>query len=236
MRRKRSLLLVATLAAFCLIGSGHLSAEIVVEENLTYGKGGDTELKLDLARPQGEGPFPAIVFIHGGGWYQGGRQAYRTQIEQAAARGYVAATISYRLMQFDQENRETTTAAPIFPAQIHDAKAAVRWLRANAKKYTLDPERIGVWGSSAGGHLGALLGTSGDVEELEGSGGNLDQSSRVQAVVDWYGPTDFLKMGRSHDRPDAPEAQAMASMVVQVRILLATFTTLSSRRLVSAFV
>jgi acetyl esterase/lipase len=190
---KKSLLLVATLTALCLIGSGHLSAEIVVEENLTYGKGGDTELKLDLARPQGEGPFPAIVFIHGGGWYQGGRQAYRTQIEQAAARGYVAATISYRLMTFDEENRETATAAPIFPAQIHDAKAAVRWLRANAEKYGVNPERIGVTGGSAGGHLSLLVGLADAAADLEGDGGHSDQSSRVQAVVNVFGPTDMAR-------------------------------------------
>lgn len=193
MRRKNSLLLVATLTAFCLIGSGHLSAEILVEENLTYGKGGDTELKLDLARPQGEGPFPAIVFIHGGGWYQGGRQSYRTQIEQAARRGYVAATISYRLMKFDESKRETTTAAPNFPAQIHDAKAAIRWLRANAEKYHVDPDRIGVTGGSAGGHLSLLVGLADSDANLEGDGGHPDQSSRVQAVVNVFGPTDMAQ-------------------------------------------
>jgi acetyl esterase/lipase len=80
----------------------------------------------------------------------------------------------------------------VFPAQIQDCKAAIRWLRANAAKYHLDPDRVGVGGDSAGGHLVALLGTTGDVKGLEGQGGNLDQSSRVQAVVDWFGPTDFV--------------------------------------------
>ena len=94
------------------------NGQIVIEDNITYGKADDTELKLDLARPQGEGPFPAIVFIHGGGWYQGNRQGYRGQIQEAAKRGYVAATISYRLMKFDESKKETTTATPIFPAQI----------------------------------------------------------------------------------------------------------------------
>lgn len=136
--KKRTSLFVI-LTAICLTGGIARYAEIAVEEDITYGKAGDTELKLDLARPQGDGPFPAIVFIHGGGWYQGNRQAYRGQIQEAARRGYVAATISYRLMKFDESKKETATATPIFPAQIHDAKAAIRWVRANAKKYHVDP-------------------------------------------------------------------------------------------------
>ncbi len=166
-------------------------AEVAFEENVTYGKAGETELKLDLARPDGDGPFPAIVFIHGGGWSQGSRQSYRGQIEDAARRGYVAATISYRLMQFDESKKETTTATPNFPAQIHDAKAAVRWLRANAKKYNVDPDRIGVTGGSAGGHLSLLVGLTDPAANLEGDSGNPEQSSRVQAVVNVFGPTDM---------------------------------------------
>ncbi len=150
-----------------------------------------TELKLDLARPEGAGPFPAIVFIHGGGWYLGDRQGYRDEIEEAARRGYVAVTISYRLMQFDEAEKETTTASPIFPAQIHDAKAAVRWLRANASKYHIDPNRIGVTGRSAGGHLSLLVGLTDPQSKLEGDSGNPGQSSRVQAVVNVFGPTDM---------------------------------------------
>ena len=166
-------------------------AEVTVEENVTYGKCGDTELKLDLARPEGDGPFPAIVFIHGGGWYQGNRQGYRGAIEEAAKRGYVAITISYRLMQFDESKKETTAATLIFPAQIHDAKAAVRWLRANAKRYLVDPDRIGVTGASAGGHLSLLVGLTDPAADLEGDSGSPDQSSRVQAVVNVFGPTDM---------------------------------------------
>ena len=174
-----------------LAGNVALCAEIVLEENITYGKAGDTELKLDLARPQGNGPFPAIVFIHGGGWSGGNRQGYRGQIQEAAKRGYVAATISYRLMKYDEAKKETTTADPIFPAQIHDAKAAIRWLRANAKKYNVDPNRIGVTGASAGGHLSLLVGLTDPASGLEGDSGNPDQSSRVQAVVNVFGPTDM---------------------------------------------
>ena len=183
--------LFVVFAALCLTGHIARCAEVVVEENITYGKAGETELKLDLARPDGDGPFPAIVFIHGGGWYQGGRQGYRGQIQEAAKRGYVAATISYRLMQFDESEKETTTATPIFPAQIHDAKAAIRWLRANAEKYNVDPNRIGVTGGSAGGHLSLLVGLTDPAANLEGKSGSPDRSSRVQAVVNVFGPTDM---------------------------------------------
>ena len=118
------------------------------------------------------------------------------------AKGYAVASINYRLSQH-----------AIFPAQIEDCKAAIRWLRANAKKYNLDPDHIGVWGASAGGHLVALLGTTGNVKELEGHGGNLDQPSRVQCVVDWFGPTDFAKMGGRQDKPDSPMARLVGGPV-----------------------
>ncbi|MGN6546020.1 MAG: alpha/beta hydrolase fold domain-containing protein [Aureliella sp.] len=189
----RSSLCLFGLGVLILAGAAARGADIVVEEDVTYGKGGSSELKLDIARPAGDGPFPAIVFIHGGGWYQGSRERYRDMIREAAERGYVAATISYRLMKFDQEKKETTTAEPRFPTQIHDAKAAVRWLRANAGKYRLDTDRIGVTGESAGGHLSLLVGLTDAKADLEGSGGNPDQSSRVHAVVNVFGPTDMAK-------------------------------------------
>lgn len=167
------------------------SAEVSIEENITYGNANDTDLKLDLARPEGEGPFPAIVFIHGGGWAKGNRQVYHSQIQEAAKKGYVALTITYRLMVYDEAKKETTTAAPIFPAQIYDAKAAIRWLRANAAKYKVDPDRIGVTGASAGGHLSLLVGLTDPSAKLEGESGNPNQSSRVQAVVNVFGPTEM---------------------------------------------
>ena len=100
-----------------------------------------------------------------------------------------------------------------FPAQINDCKAAIRWLRAHAAEYRLDPDHIGVWGASAGGHLAALLGTTGDVQELEGHGGNLDQSSRVQCVVDWFGPADLTTMGRQVDHLGTPVARLIGGPV-----------------------
>jgi acetyl esterase/lipase len=169
--------------------------DVVVEKNIVYGKAGDLELKLDLVRAaQGHRPSPAIVFIHGGGWYQGNRQGYLADCREAARRGYVALTISYRLMQFDNSKKETTTAAPIFPAQIHDAKTAIRWLRANALKYNVDENRIGVTGGSAGGHLALLVGLTGVEAKLEGRHGHPDASSRVQAVVNVYGPTEMASL------------------------------------------
>jgi acetyl esterase/lipase len=164
-----------------LLAAQEKKADVRVERDLVYGKGGETDLKLDLAMPkEGAGPFPAIVCVHGGGWKAGRRQDLGKTIEVMAARGYVAVTVSYR---FSQEAK--------FPAQIEDCKAAVRWLRANAAKYHVNPDRIGAVGFSAGGHLVCLLGTTDKNDGLEGQGGNAEQSSRVQAVVSFFGPTDF---------------------------------------------
>lgn len=141
--------------------------------DLTYARYGDREMQLDLYRPKERGkPLPAIVCIHGGGWKQGQRQSQTAVAQVLAARGYVAVTISYRLRD-----------EAIFPAAIQDCKAAVRWLRANAATYGVDKTRIGATGLSAGGHLAALLATSGGVRELEGDGGNEVESSAIQACV-----------------------------------------------------
>ncbi|MCH5377998.1 MAG: alpha/beta hydrolase [Planctomycetes bacterium] len=204
------------------------AAEVTVEEGITYSKAGDQELKLDLAKPDGDGPFPAIVFIHGGGWLGGDRAHFRPLAEEAAKRGYVGLTISYRLMKFDQEKKETTTAEPIFPAQIHDCKAAVRWLRAHADKYHVDKNWIGVAGGSAGGHLSLLVGLTDKSDKLEGEGGYPEESSRVQAVVNIFGPTEMaschagssvawifrLFMGGNPD--ETPETYKAASPVTYV--------------------
>lgn len=173
------------------------SAESFIEEGVTYSRAGDAELQLDIARPVGEGPFPAVVFIHGGGWYLGDRHGYRSLIEDAARRGYVGVTVSYRLMTFDEEQKETTTAMQPFPAQVHDVKAAVRWLRVHADRYHIDAQRIGATGRSAGGHLALMLGLTDADSGLEGDGGSAGESSRVQAVVNVFGPTDLEGCYRS---------------------------------------
>ncbi|MFM8274717.1 MAG: alpha/beta hydrolase fold domain-containing protein, partial [Gemmata sp.] len=145
--------------------------------------------QLNMARPKGAGPFPAVVCIHGGGFRAGNRTSYDAQIVRLAERGYVAVTVSYRL-------------APKypFPAAVHDTKAAVRWLRANAKKYGVDPNNIGTTGASAGGTLAQMLGVTAGVKEFEGDGGNAEQSSAVKCVVNVYGANDFTKSyGKSVD-------------------------------------
>lgn len=159
------------------------------------------DLKLDLYLPGGvEGLIPVVVYIHGGAWVSGNKLNCPHLSINAA--GFAAACISYR---FSQEN--------FFPAQIHDVKAAVRWLRANAETYKLNPRRIGAWGSSAGGHLAALLGTSDGVHELEGSVGITNQKSCVQAVADWYGPTDFFQLSREHFCTGNPRSSFCTSSV-----------------------
>jgi acetyl esterase/lipase len=165
--------------------------EYEMENDIVYGKGGDEDLKLDLARPKhGEGPFPGLVLIHGGGWSGGHRAGFRGLAIEAAKRGYVAVTISYRLTQPDPE---TKLGKVPFPAQLHDCKCAVRWLRANADKYRVDQHRIAVAGGSAGGHLSLLVGLTDASHKLEGNGGHADQSSRVQAVVNIFGPTEMTE-------------------------------------------
>jgi acetyl esterase/lipase len=176
------------------------SVAVRVEEGVVYGKGGDVDLKLDLARPAaGDGPFAALVFIHAGGWKIGSRAMYRREIERAAARGYVAVTVTYRLtdVQTDGTRRDAWgDGRPKYPwpAQIHDVKAAVRWLRANAARYRIDPDRIGATGASAGGHLSLLLGLTRPKDGLEGDGGHAEFSSRVQAVVNVFGPVDLTRL------------------------------------------
>ncbi len=158
---------------------------------LTYATVGGRALQLDLYRPSSLAtPAPLVVWVHGGGWSGGSRFPAQSAAE-LNARGIAVASISYRLTSQAGQFGDQQVS---FPAQIHDVKAAVRWLRANAATYGLHAGRIGAWGSSAGGHLVALLGTSGDVDLIEGAVGVADgYSSRVQAVVDYYGPTDLLQ-------------------------------------------
>ncbi len=158
--------------------------------NIEYVTDGHERQKLDIYLPEDIGrnkALPVIVWVHGGAW-TGGSKDWCPALRLAKS-GYVVAGINYRLSQH----------AP-FPAQIHDCKATIRWLRANAKKYHIDPKRVGVWGASAGGHLVALLGTTAGNEELEGTvGGNLKQSSRVQAVCNFFGPTDMFAYYKDKD-------------------------------------
>lgn len=147
---------------------------------------------LDLLIPAtGSGDkIPVVVWIHGGAWEGGDKRP--APAPDLVQRGIAVAAINYRL----------SGEAP-FPAQIHDCKAAVRFLRANAERYNLDANKIGVWGMSAGGHLAALLGTTGGEKSLEGDAGNTDQSSKVQAVCDWCGITDIDKISKKNWTKDS---------------------------------
>ncbi len=173
-----------------------LTESLDAQKGATFAKYGERELQLDLYRPkERKQPLPAIVCIHGGGWVKGDRSSMTNLAQALAARGFVTVTISYRL-----------SGEAKFPAAIQDCKAAVRWLRANAARYGIDPERIGATGLSAGGHLAVLLATSGGVSELEGAGGNAEQSSAVQACVAMGAQSD-LESERIRElsaRPDDP--------------------------------
>ncbi len=163
---------------------------VLFEPDIEYANPAGEHLQLDLARPKnGKGPFPAVLCIHGGGFRAGSRKGYDGLCLKLAQEGYVAATASYRLAPKHP-----------YPAAIHDVKGAVRWLRANAKKYDIDPDRIGVTGGSAGGHLAQFLGVTADVKSFEGANGNPEFSSAVRCVVNYYGPSDFTKSyGKSVD-------------------------------------
>jgi acetyl esterase/lipase len=160
------------------------------EPGIEYSNPDGEHLQLNLARPKtGEGPFPTVLCIHGGGFRAGKRESYDGLCIKLAERGYVAATMTYRLAPKHQ-----------FPAAVHDTKAAVRWLRANAEKYKINPAKLGTTGGSAGGHLAQFLAVTANVPQFEGTGGNPDQSSAVTCVVNVYGPSDFTQSyGKSVD-------------------------------------
>lgn len=187
--------------------SPKIPESVTVHRDIAYVTDGHERQKLDLYVPADIGEnLPLIIWVHGGAWRGGNKTHYRP-MEYLRA-GYAGASISYRLSQH-----------AVFPAQIEDVKAAVRWLRANAETYRLDPNRFAAWGTSAGGHLVAMLGTAGDVAEFE-VGENLKVSSKVQAVVDYFGPTDFLQMdahrlpdGLVHDAPDSPESKLVGGPI-----------------------
>ena len=181
-----------------------------VLRDIEYARVGNRSLKLDLYVPDHEPGqrLPLVVWVHGGAWRGGSKD--RTPAVALLEHDYAVASVSYR---FSQE--------AIFPAQIHDCKAAVRWLRAHAGRHDLDPNRFGAWGASAGGHLVALLGTSAGVKEMDGTvGKHLDQSTAVQAVCDFFGPTDFLAMvGRpsriAHGTPGSPESRLIGGTLAE---------------------
>lgn len=209
-----NLLALACLPAFIAIAlaqpfesrQSSLPQGATAHRDLAYVSGGHERQKLDLYLPKDGTNLPLIINIHGGAFKMGSKEQ-GVPLEYLR-QGYAVASINYRLSQHAK-----------FPAQIEDCKAAVRWLRAHAAEYRIDPNRFAAWGSSAGGHLAAMLGTTGDAKEFD-VGANLDQCSRVQAVVDYFGPTDFLQMdahrlpsGMAHDPANSPESELIGGAI-----------------------
>lgn len=184
-------------------------------KDVVYASASSAE-KLDLYLPSGNGPFPLVIMIHGGGFMMGDKSdgTGLAGVDPIVAAGIAVASINYRL-----------SAEAKYPAQIFDAKAAVRFLRANAAKYKLNPDKFAAFGASAGGSLVSLLGTTCGVKELEGDLGNAGVSSCVQAVVDWFGPIDFLAMDAqfagtscpaTHNDASSPESQLVGAAIQTV--------------------
>ena len=189
---------------------------VAVERDIVYARIGERNLPLDIYIPKkGRRPMPVIIWVHGGGW-KGGSKGGISRPVGVLSRGYALVSVEYRL-----------SGEAIWPAQIEDCKAAIRWTRANAKTYGLDPDRIGAWGSSAGGHLVAMMGVAGDVEKFDTHREYADTSARVQAVCDWFGPTDFTQMDAHrpkgarlvHDDPDSPESRLVGGPIQKERYL-----------------
>ena len=179
---------------------------VTVHRDLIYGRVGERELPLDLyLPPDTSSPVPVVIWVHGGGW-RGGSKGNGGHARNITTRGFAVVDVEYRL-----------SGEALFPAQIEDCKTAVRWVRANAEKYNLDPDHIGAWGSSAGGHLVAMMGLTHDEGVFE-TDDHSQYSSAVQAVCNWFGPTDFLRMndfeGRiDHDAADSPESMLIGGPI-----------------------
>lgn len=165
-------------------------------ENTPYGK---RELHLDLFMPKGKGPFPALLMIHGGGWRSGSRQMEEPMALRIASAGYVTVTVEYRL-----------SMEALYPAAVHDLKAALRYLRAHAGEYRIDPKRMATSGTSAGGQLAAFLAVTGNHAKFEGDEGNAGQTTAVQAVLDIDGILDFRDPNESGKDQDAARKSAGA--------------------------
>jgi acetyl esterase/lipase len=183
---------------------------VTAHRDLAYVTNGHERQKLDLYVPDEDQNLPLLIWIHGGAFRMGSKEGLEFDHVPFAymKEGYALASLNYRLSQH-----------AIFPAQIEDCKAAVRWLRAHAAEYRLNPDCFLAWGPSAGGHLVTMLGVTGHVSEFE-VGEHLDFSSQVQAVVDYFGPTDFLQMdsqrlpeGMIHDTPDSPESELIGGPI-----------------------
>ncbi|KKB72891.1 MULTISPECIES: prolyl oligopeptidase family serine peptidase [Bacillus] len=201
----------------------HINSYIQLIPNIEFLKAGDTSLTLNLlvyrnpmdalfGRKGNQEKYPLMIYLQGSGWGWSKQDtfAFIPQLVQFAEQGYVVASVQYR-----------GSGEAVFPAQLHDVKTAVRFLKANASRFNIDPGRVGVWGDSSGGHLALLLGLTEGIEEFEGNEYR-HVSSKVHAVADWFGPTDLLSMSKypsifDHDSPDSPESKLIGGAVQENR-------------------
>jgi acetyl esterase/lipase len=205
--RARWVVAVITIVAWAGPAPSADGPKIGTINDIVYTKTGLAEMRLDVAFPtEGTGPYPGVVVLYGGAWRVGNKWGNRTLLAEFARRGYVAVAPQYRHCPKD-----------VFPAQVHDVKAAVRWLRGHSTEYKVDADHIGAMGFSAGGHLSLMLGVTGPDDGLEGDIPPGSPSSKVQAVVNYFGPSDLTPTdvsdfaaglvrdflgARSTDRPD----------------------------------
>ena len=171
--------IVMGLCVLMLTALAASTQELVSEQDVVYRTAGGETLTLDLVRPSGEGPYPLLVFIHGGGWQRGSKRQYAVATERYARRGYVAASVQYRFADKHP-----------FPAQLHDVKCAVVFLKTHAEQYRIDPGRVAAMGNSAGGHLTLMLALTDPEDGFEACEHD-EMNSSIQAAINLYGPADF---------------------------------------------
>ena len=207
-RSERGAQRISQLRAQSASGRSRLVAGMQVDRDLVYETVNGRDLHLDLYLPPSNEKLPLVIWVHGGGWKSGSKNGAGPSLE-LLKRGYAVASVEYRL-----------SGEAIFPAAISDCKAAVSFLRLHAGRYQLDPKRFGAWGSSAGGHLVSLMGTTGDDTSFNLHPVSKKVSSEVQAVCNWFGPSDFLRMNDApgaidHDSPDSPESRFIGGPIQQ---------------------
>jgi pectinesterase len=181
-----------------------LPVGVIAQKDIIYATLHDTlsgkrEMHLDLFRPKKQGKYPALIMIHGGGWRSGNKSMQVPMAQQIASKGYITVCVEYRL-----------SIEALYPAAVYDIKAAIRYLRSNAKKYNIDPDKIAISGSSAGGQLASLIGTTDTIRKFDGNIGNLSTSAKVQAIIDMDGVLDFTDPNESAKdiNPSKPSAGA----------------------------
>ncbi|MGG3664064.1 prolyl oligopeptidase family serine peptidase [Bacillus gobiensis] len=198
----------------------NINSYVQLIPNIEFSNVDGTSLKLNLLvyrnpmdvlfnRDGNQEKYPLIIYLQGSGWgwTEQDTFGFLPQLVDFAKQGYVIASVQYR-----------GSSEAIFPAQIQDVKTAVRFLKANAFQYNIDPQKVGVWGDSSGGHLALLLGLTEGIEEFNGDREYPHESTQVQAIVDWFGPTEILTMSQfpsafDHDSPQSPESKLIGGAV-----------------------